>query len=537
MVMPMIGDEKRNVYEALTRYNYFPNQKSNMGELPPCLSTRQYTPEIVEALSLLGESKQRKNLGYDLVEYKATRYNNVPRVLSLVHPKAYALLAKSIHDNWEHLSSVCINRSSIIKPELHEDGRLMVMNYEDPIQKVIRNHEESFSKRFRVHADIANCFNSIYSHAIPWAAVGITEAKINKEPTVWFNQLDLFQRKSKRGETQGIPIGPATSSIFVELILSKIDSILAEKGFQHHRYVDDYTCCCTTNEDAQHFIQTLSQELFKYKLTLNLNKTSIEELPSPNEDSWVLELLGALPSRLGKSSDEEPKLAASEALTFINRAILINKATPDGSVLKYAIQLVINHLDEGAAYQMLSSVFNLAWHFPVLIPHLDQLFTLSEVSAVLYKDQLIAILKENAEKKRSDGMSWPLHILKKFNLPVDHETANLVIQSEDCVAITILYFSGNHDEAIKAFIGTISITDNYEIDAYWLLFYQMYLNGKIDDPYKDGVFKRLKDYKVNFLPEEGITSAEKECQRIKDEWVKNIFSPITDGTTTEQELF
>ncbi len=165
------------------------------------------------------------------------------------------------------------------------------------------------------------------------------------------------------------------------------------------------------------------------------------------------------------------------------------------------------------------------------------LISLSEVSAVLYKDQLIAILKESAEKKRSDGMSWPLHILKKFNLPVDHETANLVIQSEDCVAITILYSSGNHDEAIKAFIGTISITDNYEIDAYWLLFYQMYLNGKIDDPYKDGVFKRLKDNKVNFLPEEGITSAEKECQRIKDEWVKNIFSPITGGTTTEQELF
>ena len=123
-------DDKRALYEALTRYNYFPNQRVNIGELPPSLDTRQFTPEVAEAISKLEEIKGR--FGYDLVEYKATRYNNVPRVLGLIHPRAYSSLAKCIHDNWDHLKSVTVNENSIIKPEFYPtEKRLIVMNYED----------------------------------------------------------------------------------------------------------------------------------------------------------------------------------------------------------------------------------------------------------------------------------------------------------------------------------------------------------------------------------------------------------------------
>ena len=155
-------DDKRALYEALTRYNYFPNQRANIGELPPSLDTRQFTPEVAEAISKLEESNGRS--GYDLVEYKATRYNNVPRVLGLVHPRAYSSLAKCIHDNWGELKCVTENENSIIKPEFYPtEKRLIVMNYEDSFVKFSRSHSSSFAKRFRVHTDIANCFNSIYS--------------------------------------------------------------------------------------------------------------------------------------------------------------------------------------------------------------------------------------------------------------------------------------------------------------------------------------------------------------------------------------
>ena len=43
-------DNKRTLYEALTRYNYFPNQRASVGELPPSIDTRQFTPEVAEAV-------------------------------------------------------------------------------------------------------------------------------------------------------------------------------------------------------------------------------------------------------------------------------------------------------------------------------------------------------------------------------------------------------------------------------------------------------------------------------------------------------
>tara|TARA_B110000211_G_scaffold58762_1_gene65773 strand:- start:1130 stop:2791 length:1662 start_codon:yes stop_codon:yes gene_type:complete len=528
-------DDKRALYEALTRYNYFPNQRANIGELPPSLDTRQFTPEVAEEIAKFEEIRGRRKSGYDLVEYKATRYNNVPRVLGLVHPKGYSLLVKCIHDNWEHLKCVTENVNSIIKPEFHHiEKRLVVMNYEEPFVKISRSHSSSFAKRYRVHADIANCFNSIYSHSIAWAGVGIQEAKTQQDDKrTWFNALDMYQCKTKRNETQGIPIGSAASSIVSELILGKVDEALISKNYEFHRYIDDYTCYCVTSEDAQNFIQDLSNSLAIYKLTLNLKKTSIIELPAAFEDEWVLDLKSALPSRLGSAGENEPKISADEALTFLNKAIGINKSTPDGSVLKYAISLIINYLDEDANVSLLEALLNLAWHYPVLLPLFDKLLGKAEINAGIFEQQLNVIIQENADKFRSDGMSWPLHTMLTNNVIPKKETAEKVIASGDCVAITLLLEMHDFNAMIVEFANSIIAgDDNYEKDSYWLLLYQLYLKDLlIDEPYTDKVFSCLKKHKVNFIPRNTKTKAEINCDKIQSEMTSNalktVFSEMT----------
>lgn len=508
-------NDERNLYEALTRRNYFPNQKESIGELPPCLDSRQFTPEVCEALAAIDDSAERRKSGYDLVEYKATRYNNVPRILSLVHPKAHSYLAKHIHDNWDEIRFIEEGLNSKIKPEQRQDGRIMVMNYEDPMSKKRRYNEASFSNKFRVSADISNCFNSIYSHAIPWAAVGVETAKQHRGNNFWYNKLDLFQRKSKRGETQGVPIGPATSSIVAEMILQKVDEKLFEAGYSFERYVDDYLCFCESSEKAQEFILVLGQVLAGYKLTLNLKKTNIVELPCPSEDDWILELLGAIPNRFAKPEGQEYKFVSTEAITFINRAINVNKVTPDGSVLKYAIQLIVSNLDETAVIDVLSLVINLSWHYPVLIPYISQLVAKTDVAPSLFEQQLNKIIIENAKQRRSDGMAWPLHILKDNNLLPSDLVTQSVIESGDCVAITILASILENKVAIIDFANEIIANDIYTKDNYWLLLYQLYFSGEIsENPYDDEVFNVLKAYNVNFLPEKTITEAEMECNRI-----------------------
>lgn len=533
-------DDKRALYEALTRYNYFPNQRANIGELPPSLDTRQFTPEVAEAISKLEEPRGRS--GYDLVEYKATRYNNVPRVLGLVHPRAYSSLAKCIHDNWSELKCVTENENSIIKPEFHQsEKRLVVMNYEEPFIKISRSHTFSFAKRFRVHTDIANCFNSIYSHSIAWAVVGVKEAKAQQKSKEWFNRLDTYQRKTKRNETQGIPIGSAASSIVSELILGEVDKALKSKGYEFHRYIDDYTCYCLTSEDAQNFIQDLSNSLALYKLTLNLKKTSIIELPAAFEDEWMLDLRSALPSRLGNAGESEPPLSADEAVTFLNKAIGINKSTPDGSVLKYATSLIINHLDEDANVSLLEALLNLAWHYPVLFPLFDKLLDKAEINAGIFEQQLNVIIQENADKFRSDGMSWPLHTMLTNNVIPKKETAKKVIASGDCVAITLLLEMHDFNEMIKQFAqNIIDGGDNYEKDNYWLLLYQLYIKELLKkEPYTDKVFACLKKHKVNFIPGKVITNAEIQCDNIRSEMESSAMEdmfPVVEDSNIDDDL-
>lgn len=88
--MGMLGGN-RHFLEALTRWNYFPNQKATASELPPNITTKRFTPEVARQLANNCKAgEKRRGLHFDLIEYRATRYNNVSRVLGLMHPLAYS---------------------------------------------------------------------------------------------------------------------------------------------------------------------------------------------------------------------------------------------------------------------------------------------------------------------------------------------------------------------------------------------------------------------------------------------------------------
>ena len=504
----VILEENRHAYEALTRYNYFPNQKEDETELPPCFSTSQFTPEIVELLVSLKDDRKQ---GYDQVEYSISRHNNVPRRLGLIHPKAYAHLAKTISDNYKEIKEKIKSTASMIKPEMHADGRILIMNYEDVSEKINRVSNESFGKRFRVHSDISSCFHTIYSHSIPWAALGFKEAKkaLNDKSlqTHWSNRLDANVRMCKRNETLGLPIGPATSSVVVELILANVDAQLDNKGFGYKRYIDDYVCHCETHEKAKDFIRELSSALEKFKLNLNLNKTNIIELPDPNTDEWISRLSSSLSSPYVDANFTRRKYTLSEAQNYLDVAIRLNNETPDGSVLKYAIKTIVPNLADFAIPSILDSALNLCWHFPIILPHIETLLSSNQIDVTNYKEKINAIILENAKNNRSDGMAWGLYYLWKFKLQVSIEAYSLVLKSKDCISILLLYSLKQTEQHIIDFAFDLLCKSDYEKDQYWLLLYQLYIDGKIKKIYKnDDAFELLKTYKVNFLPNKDIKS-------------------------------
>lgn len=497
-------DEERYVYESLTRYNYFPNQKDVIGEMPPIFSSSTFTPEIAEKIVSSGALKSRK-IGYDYVTYSVTRHNNVPRALGLMHPVASAHLAKTISDNWKEISWVKTNEHSVIRPAIYTDGRIVVMNYEDSDTKTVRALEEGFGKRFRVETDISGCFSSIYTHSIPWAVIGFEESKQKLKDRKkagdnhWSDDLDYYQRNARRGETQGVPIGPASSTIIVELILGKIDGVLASAGYTFRRYVDDYVCSCATYEDAQNFIRVLGVELGKYKLSLNLQKTKITNLPEPISDLWVSQLGVATPNSIIDATYGRRKLLAGEVIQYLDFAVRLNASTPDGSVLKYAVASVVSQLEDFVAHPVFIYVLNLSWHYPVLIPYLEKILNGSSLNAADYVEYFNKLIVENAKNRRSDGMVWPLYYLIKYELAISPEAAAAVVESEDCVALSCLFTLDKDHAALIEFVLKLQGESEYVLDQYWLLLYQFYCSGLIANPYSDDVFPLLDSYDVNFI--------------------------------------
>lgn len=509
-------NEERHYLEALTRWNYFPNQKDSSTELPPCFSTNKFTPEIAEELANVNLSKERKTYWFDLVEYRATRFNNVPRVLSLIHPLAYSRIYSKLKENRQEIIELMKDENSAITAEQHNDGRLFIMNYEDHETKTKNTLDISFGAGFRAHADIANCFGSIYTHSLEWAIQGYEEAKERlrdrKGEKHWSSELDIALRNAKRNETSGLPVGPCSSSIAVEIILAAVDRELAGE-FRFVRYIDDYTAYCETHIQAQEFIRALSIALSRYRLTLNLSKTKITELPEPLLDSWVTKLNNATPWRL--DSNGTLTLFTHEAINFLDYAVHLNKAEPDGSVLKLAAGLICHRAKGDTAATVFQYLLNLSWHYPILLPLLEKI---DATSGYYVKETVVEkindILKVNALHRRSDGMCWALYYLKQLNSQPTPENVQIVIQTKDATAITLL---GSFEAGIEAVIAyanqLIGNSTLYELDQSWILLYQLFFHGRIGNPYMDDpTFDILKKHDVEFLcPPAKTSMAEDYC--------------------------
>jgi len=453
--------DKSYVLGALLMHNYFPMQSSHKDEVPPVLASDSFTSGAARAVVECRKHRCSSDYrGYDAVEYRLTRFTGVPRCCMLPHPTAYAWIALVIHESWHRLLHVSENEISLIRPRQHSDGRLIVMDYESDSAKTKREMESAFGRRFIARTDISDFFPSIYTHALAWAAVNFKEAKANwNNKKRWYNRLDEAARWLKRNETNGVAIGPATSNVLSEIILAKVDSRLAAR-FDFHRFIDDYTCYCRREEDAQEFIRRLSQELAEFKLALNGGKTHIESLPRTASDSWITDIRHHLP--------EVNAVAPSGVRSFMDYSMCLAAKHPHGSVLKYALRSITGKAQSlEARQQALCYGVPLAFHQPALLPLLDELVDWEDPDFLEnFTDSLLRIASESAKFHRSDAMAWALYYLIKAGAELPPDLVNDILRTRDCIALTVLILHADEDIVTKlqGFAASLDPTDLY---GYW----------------------------------------------------------------------
>lgn len=224
-----------------------------------------------------------------------------------------------------------------------------------------------------------------------------------------------------------------------------------------------------------------------------------------------------LNNALPKRTDSEGilTLSTSEAINFLDFAVHLNKETPDGSVLRYAIGAIASRGTSDVAIAIFNYTLNLAWHFPALLPLLEKIDARSDAYDVdVTHEKLNKIITINALHRRSDGMCWALYYLKQLNREPGEDEIKEVIKSKDCAAITMLCKFNNSIALAKEYaLRVIEKATLYELDQNWLLLYELFLHNHINNPYQaESTFDILKKYDVSFFyPADRTSHAEQFC--------------------------
>jgi hypothetical protein len=270
---------------------YFPK------ELPPPFTSLSYAEALTNTSAtqyintFSSPPKYSASVAHNLVRTGGLRRN-----LSIPNPKHFFHLANHIVENWVNFKE-CTDSSpfSLTKPVCKNIDRAISPEH-DLSERVNFRAKLRSSHRFLLKADISRFFPSIYSHSIPWAVLGKLTAKEahnnNTLKNLWCDKTDYFSRSISNNQTIGIPIGPDTSRLIAEVILSRIDIELSHKFEQLEgiRYIDDYEFVLSTRSEAEKVLSYLQHLLNDYELALNSNKTQIIELPDILDPIWTSQI-------------------------------------------------------------------------------------------------------------------------------------------------------------------------------------------------------------------------------------------------------
>lgn len=299
--MSIIRLTSQNFVYQVVKHGFFAEQ------IPGCFSSEQMASKIQSLLPYINcnhsQIRESHNNTTAPVEISTFKNDISRRILAIPNPEAFLRLVKFISIHWPEIKNTANSENSLspitylrddytgsnileeINSENIREAHRVKSDFVEGIKNCIR---VSLGYQYRLQVDIANCYNSIYTHSIAWAVCGKEKAKTymrTKTPATLkqdyelADTLDAFMRFQKNNETNGIVVGPFTSRIFSEIILASIDKELREKGFIFRRYVDDYKFYFRSETKAQESVQQIEKILNKYNLNLNLSKTEIRRFP------------------------------------------------------------------------------------------------------------------------------------------------------------------------------------------------------------------------------------------------------------------
>ena len=363
-------------------------------------------------------------------------------------------------------------------------------------------------KKYMVRADISSFFPNIYSHSIAWVAVGRSKAFVNRKKNYWYNNLDLAVRNTQEQESIGFPIGPHTSNVISDFVLSHVDNKLLKQGFDFIRYIDDYQCFTDSKDKAEEFLVLLTDELANIRLNLNRSKTKIVELPYAFDSTWPNRIKRFNFSNRINSTLIFTDKNYKEILSFFDFVVELAKKEDDTSVLRYAIKMLRESQFSDKSFNVFERYVK---HLILLYPYLSDFVYDIYVSDDCYPtnpDFIEKLLGLAFKKKLYGSVSRALYACLLFDLrcaKIDN-SFDKILETEDCVSITaLMMYCNKYQIDVDSIVSFAKgILESGRTDEYWVLVYELFRENKLHTAdlkkyhgYQS--FKQLKDENVSFI--------------------------------------
>ncbi len=558
---------------------YFPK------ELPPSFYTKQFSDKMEEVknewesfensetIRLQGESrsdwKRRKDIFYSkystskCCEFSLSKGKLARRNLKIPNPKHFIKVTELISDNWQEIQHRFSSSeySTSYPIEDTNPNKRAVRTLSKSVQE-LRNTiiEKSINKLIQVKVDISKFYPTIYTHTVSWSFLGKEKAKeyfkktkneintliasgdTNAKLYRFSDELDTAIRACQDKQSIGIPIGPDTSHIVSEIIACRIDEEFKNRFSQIKveacRYYDDYYLFVNTQDEADLVIKGIQKILNEYQLEVNDKKVEIDEFPFSFENKWVTDLHRFEFNQTNITNSLKHYFSIIWGIGEKNRSrtdwifkySLRTFEFGTTKIPKKSWKIFENLLLKTALFQ--PAILDIVTRILLNYEHF-----IDAESKTKMKDLIESVIKLHSPVNHSFEITWALWLAHSFDITIEEDIANIVIETRDCTSILVLLCIDKNKNLVQGTpdysVIENELKDDILFSEYWLLAYEAVSKGWLT-PIEtnllenNGFFKILKNKQIEFF----------DCSRqmplfIKNEDIEELESDYTGAVEKE----
>jgi len=260
-------------------------------------------------------------------------------------------------------------------------------------------------------------------------------AKASEDRLFPGNKLDFLAKSTQDDQTVGIPIGPDTSFLLSEILLSAVDQFIINNlgispcGF---RWADDFELCFSNILEAEVALNAIESALSDFELTLNPRKTIIEQLPLPLDDYWAIELK-YFNFRTTETTQQ------NDLINYFSRAFDLAKTNPESSVLRYAVaRLRSEQIHQSNCPLLQDLMLQCVSAEPGTLGNVFEHYVrFSEIGYSIDLDKLEEILnyqiQYHSPLRHGSEVAWSLWGAIAFQIPLHFKTAQSISKMDDSI--------------------------------------------------------------------------------------------------------